>query len=58
LWSKKGLLYGVPGIDSDYVQMTSGSGRGGSTKKWEMVVSKRALPNEQRKSEIQIGNSD
>jgi len=44
LWTKKGALYGV-GVEDDLVKMTSGSGRGGSSKKWEMVVSKRALPN-------------
>jgi DNA adenine methylase len=44
LWSKKGVLYGVPGIDSDFVQMSSGSGGGGSRKKWEIVMSKRNRP--------------
>jgi DNA adenine methylase len=44
LWSKKGALCGVPGIDSDFVQMTSGSGKGGSRKKWEIVLSKRNFP--------------
>ena len=42
LWTKKGALYGV-GVDDDLVKMTSGNGSGGSSKKWEMVVSKRAL---------------
>jgi DNA adenine methylase len=46
LWVKNGPLCGIPGLDDDFVQMTSGSGRGGSSKKWELVVSKRALPHD------------
>ncbi len=43
LWMKKGVLCGV-GVEDDLVKMTSGSGRGGSSKKWEFVMSKqRAL---------------
>jgi DNA adenine methylase len=47
LWSKKGPLYGV-GVEDDLVKMTSGGGRGGSSKKWEIVLSKRTLRNTQR----------
>jgi len=43
LWSEKGPLYGV-GVEDDLVKMTSGTGRGGTRKKWEIVLSRRALP--------------
>lgn len=42
LWSKKGVLSGV-GVEDDLVKMTSGGGRGGSSKKWEFIFSKRSL---------------
>jgi DNA adenine methylase len=38
--SEEGALWGVPDVDSDFVQMTSGLSKGGSNKKWELVVSK------------------
>jgi len=37
----RGVLYRVPGIADDHVQMMSGQGSGGSKKKVEMVVSKK-----------------
>lgn len=43
LWTKRGPLYSV-GVDDDLVKMTSGNGSGGSSKKWEIVLSKRASP--------------
>jgi DNA adenine methylase len=44
LYNEKGVLYGV-GVEDDLVKMTSGGGRGGSSKKWELILSKRASPN-------------
>jgi DNA adenine methylase len=38
--SEEGAFWGVPGVDSDFVQMTSGVGKGGSNKKIELVFSK------------------
>jgi len=37
---EKGVFYGLLGVNWEFVQMTSGSGAGGSSKKWELVVSK------------------
>jgi len=43
LWTKKGVFYGLH-LEDDYVKMTSGTGRGGSSKKWEYVMSKPPVP--------------
>jgi site-specific DNA-adenine methylase len=42
LYTKKGAMCGF-GIEDDLVKMTSGTGRGGSRKKWELILSKRRL---------------
>jgi site-specific DNA-adenine methylase len=38
--SENGALSGVPGLESNFVQMNSGNGRGGSSEKIELVFSK------------------
>ena len=37
----QGILFGVDGVDFDAVPMSSGNGNGGSSTKWELVVSKK-----------------
>jgi hypothetical protein len=41
--SEKGALCGVAGLEEDFVKMTSGNGKGGSSKKIESVFSKARM---------------